>query len=116
MPRPKKCRRICAMPEGAGFRPLTGGEGPPLVMEADEYEAVRLMDYEGLTQEQCAGQMEIARTTVTGIYESARRKLARALIEGKSLIVAGGNVAVCPKENCPVRGRGCCHRAQIRGK
>ena len=49
----------------------------------DEYEAVRLIDLLGLTQEECAAQMNVARTTVQAIYDSAREKLARMLAEGR---------------------------------
>ena len=60
-------------------------------MTLDEFETIRLLDREGLTQEQCAEKMGIARTTVTAIYESARRKVADALVDGKQLLIRGGN-------------------------
>ena len=59
-------------------------------MTLDELETIRLMDHEGQTQEECARQMDVSRATVTGIYESARRKVAKCLVEGKRLIIAGG--------------------------
>lgn len=85
-------------------------------MTVDEYEAVRLMDHQGLTQAQCAQQMGIARTTVTAIYDSARRKLAKALVEGRRLVVAGGSYRVClgAEESCPGRRR-CCARRRMKG-
>lgn len=112
MPRPRKCRRVCAMPENKGFEPLGGGKDccrNRIVMSIDEYEAVRLIDWEKLTQVQCAEQMGIARSTVTGIYDSARTKLADALIHGKSLKIQGGDYTICSgeREKC---SRHCCKK------
>ena len=42
-------------------------QGEPVVMSLDEFETIRLLDREGMTQEQCAEQMGVARTTVTAI-------------------------------------------------
>ena len=79
MSRPQKCRRVCTLPRCGGFRPMEDAPWSGTVtLGVDEYEVIRLIDLEGLTQEQCAVQMEVARTTVTGIYLSARRKLAQA--------------------------------------
>lgn len=102
MPRPQKCRRVCAMPQRCRFAPEEGG-GEVLRMTVDEFEAIRLMDHMGYTQEQCAQQMGISRPTVTGIYGSARRKLAAFLVEGRRLVIEGGPVEVCP------HGGGCGH-------
>lgn len=63
----------------------------------DEFEAIRLIDLEGLQQEQAAQQMGVARTTVQAMYNTARRKLALALVEGKTLRIEGGDVAICEK-------------------
>ncbi|MDO5423342.1 MAG: DUF134 domain-containing protein [Eubacteriales bacterium] len=113
MPRPRKCRRICALPRTSGLVPT--GNFPdcmePLTLTLDEYEVIRLMDLEKRTQEQCSAQMGIARTTVTGIYESAREKLAQALVNGRALVVEGGDYRVCEHQAhcCQKRGgQGCC--------
>lgn len=71
-------------------------------MTVDEYEAIRLIDLSGLTQEECAGQMNISRTTVQGIYDEARKKLAESLVNGKILMIGGGEYQLCDG-----RGRGC---------
>lgn len=63
-----------------------------IVVHYDEFEAVRLLDYEGLMQEQAAEMMQVSRPTLTRIYESARRKIARAFVEGKMITIEGGNV------------------------
>ena len=93
MARPRKWRNVCSLPERNRFGPLgfNADEKSHIKMTVDEYEAIRLIDLEGFTQEECAGQMNVARTTVQGIYVSARKKLAEALVEGKALHIEGGS-------------------------
>ena len=91
MPRPTKCRRVCGLPEHTVFGPAGQAHTPAVTMTVDEYETIRLIDLEGLTQEECAAQMGIARATVAGIWTRARRKTADALVNGRQLVVAGGN-------------------------
>ncbi|MBR5509365.1 MAG: DUF134 domain-containing protein [Lachnospiraceae bacterium] len=102
MPRPCKRRRVCRTPSWVHFGPRDREVcGQTVVMELDEYECIRLIDLEGLTQEQCALQMDVARTTVQAIYSSARRKLADCLVKGAELKIAGGSYALCEqKRNC----------------
>ena len=121
MPRPCKRRRICAMPEAMSFGPKgcvtqVGQSGQSSQWDAldtvnmtlDEYETIRLMDLLGYTQEEAATSMDVSRTTVQAIYESARHKLAQALCESRELRIGGGNYILCEG-----RGRGCsCRRCQ----
>ncbi len=110
MPRPMKWRKVCCLPESNKFGPLDSvldAQGH-VNMTVDEYETIRLIDLEGFTQEECAKQMNIARTTVQGIYIEARRKLAESLVNGKVLIIEGGEYRLCDG-----LGNGCgrgCHR------
>ena len=67
MPRPFRCRRIGRLPEFRSFSPDDVSDVENVVMSVDEFESLRLMDVEGLTQEECAVRMNIARTTVTAI-------------------------------------------------
>ena len=109
MPRPKKCRRVCAMPRCSSFGPLEGERSEPVGMVLEEYEAIRLIDLLGCTQEECAGQMGVARSTVQQVYDRARRKLALALVEGRRLVISGGDYMLCPQaEDCA--GRDCARR------
>lgn len=102
------------MPHCKRFDPAPAADITPVAMGVDEYEAIRLIDYEGLDQSACAARMEVARTTVTRIYESARRKLAQALVEGRPLVIDGGDVQICttPRPECAGQ-RSCCHRRNI---
>jgi len=68
----------------------------------DEFEAVRLADFEGLYQEQAAERMGVSRQTFGNIIQSARKKIADALVNGKALVAEGGNVIVVSRKYaCP---------------
>ncbi len=97
MPRPCKKRRICAMPHTRHFGPKDSQKpySATVIMSMDEYECIRLIDLEAMTQEQCAAQMQVARTTVQAIYTSARKKLARCLVNEEELRIEGGDVFLC---------------------
>lgn len=98
MPRPIRCRRIERLPVYRSFSPDDTAASESVQMTVDEFEAFRLLDNEGLTQEACAARMNIARTTVTAIYDSARKKIADALVNGKRLLIAGGCCEFQPVE------------------
>lgn len=109
MSRPKKWRRVCRLPKTNTFGPLNGFfENSFVVMSVDEYETIRLIDFEGMKQEECAVSMNVARTTVQAIYEKARRKIADSLVNGKKLIIEGGEYKLCENiETHQFRGKGC---------
>ena len=107
MPRPQRRRRVCSEPEYTEFLPKGSTGYDVVILSTDEYEAIRLVDFEKKTHEQCALQMEISRTTVTEIYERARFKLADSIVNGKRLVIEGGNYRLCggTAKNCC--GRNC---------
>ena len=109
MPRPRKLRRICRMPQHTRFGPLGVSPAPaqPIAMTVDEYEAIRLIDLEALSQEQCAEQMHVARTTVQMIYTSARRKLALSLTGGLPIDIGGGEYCLCEGKSACSRCKSC---------
>ena len=96
MPRPVCRRRIGFMPGTRYFKPM----GVPMnmleeiILNLDELEAVRLADYEGLYQEQAAEKMQISRPTFGRIIESAHKKIADALVNGRALRIQGGTIEV----------------------
>jgi len=110
MPRPRKFRKVCCLPQSTQFGP----EGAPkdqcevVVMSVEEYEAIRLIDFEGLMQEECAVSMNVARTTVQRIYNDARKKLADFLVGGKRLVIEGGDFRLCD-DSREEFGCGKCH-------
>jgi len=77
------------------FAPDSAGQREDVVLTVDEYETIRLIDLEKQTHEQCARQMDISRTTVTELYETARYKIADSIIHGKRLRILGGHYRLC---------------------
>ncbi|NCC99777.1 MAG: DUF134 domain-containing protein [Bacteroidia bacterium] len=94
MPRPKQCRKIVSPPLMLGFKPfgIPRSMFEEVTLQYDEYESIRLLDYEGLLQEEAAEKMNISRPTLTRIYENARKTIAKAFVEGKMIVIEGGNV------------------------
>lgn len=78
----------------SGFKPF----GIPramieeVVLHYDEYESIRLLDYKGLLQEEASEKMNVSRPTLTRIYANARKTIAQAFVEGKMIVIEGGNV------------------------
>ncbi len=107
MPRKPHCRRIGGYPDCWVFSPEERSQSDPVVLTLDEFETVRLLDREGLTQEECAARMDVARTTVTAIYENARRKIAEALVDGRELRIRGGSYTLENQETdlIPEKGK-----------
>ncbi|MEG0778068.1 MAG: DUF134 domain-containing protein [Oscillospiraceae bacterium] len=116
MPRPVKCRKVCCLPKCSRFGPLDAPEccEKGVEMTVVEYEAIRLIDLEGFTQEECAMQMSVARTTVQGIYNDARKKLAESLVNGKTLLIRGGDYLLCEGKEDFCRCGGCCRHRCVR--
>lgn len=95
MARPRRCRRVCTEPDYLSFAPDGIPCGECVTLAVEEYEVIRLIDLEKMTHEQCAGQMDISRTTVTEIYESARGKIADCIVNGKVMEISGGSYRLC---------------------
>ncbi|MFH0878241.1 MAG: DUF134 domain-containing protein [Lentisphaerota bacterium] len=117
MPRPHCLRHIAHWPDITYFKPA----GVPLraleevVLALDELEALRLADLDGLYQEQAAERMKISRPTFARVVESARQKVADALINGKALRLEGGSVTSSSHGHSTKTPFGCCGRGHRRG-
>ena len=135
MARPRNCRRVSSMPESNYFKP----RGIPLsmleevILTVDEFEAIRLADLESLYQDQAAKKMNVSRQTFGRIIDSAHKKVAETLVQGKALKIEGGEFEMAGirkfkcyecqhlwelpygtgrPENCPSCKSGKIHRAQ----
>ena len=100
MARPYKNRCIFGQPGSVVYKPagIPARELEWVILALDEFETIRLLDYQGLDQEKVAQLMGISRPTVTRIYASARKKIAEALTESKAINIEGG-----PVENVGLR-------------
>lgn len=95
-PRPKRRRILSEPPSVSGFVPESGDYSSAsedrVILFFEEYEAIKLADYEYLTQLEASKRMHISRPTFTRIYESARKKVAKAFVENKRISIEGGHV------------------------
>jgi predicted DNA-binding protein (UPF0251 family) len=93
MARPQKNRKIINPPKMQGFKPfgIAICESENVVMQYDEYESIKLVNYQNLSQDEAADLMEVSRPTLTRMYNCALKKIAKAFVEGKCIIIEGGN-------------------------
>jgi predicted DNA-binding protein (UPF0251 family) len=95
-PRPKRLRKIDNPPIVRGFKPY-GSESKnipdePVFLLYEEYESIRLCDFEMLNQLDASAAMGVSRPTLTRIYAKARQKIAEALVKGRQIVFEGGKV------------------------
>ena len=94
MPRQRQQRRMLEPPHFEGYQPHgTSIEGkPPVILLYEEYEALKRADYYGMNHHEACRYMGISRSTFARIYENARRKIARALVETREIATSPGDV------------------------
>jgi predicted DNA-binding protein (UPF0251 family) len=122
MGRPPIRRVVQGLPDAVYYKPA----GVPLrlleevVLGLDELEALRLADAAGLDQEEVGRRMGVSRQTAGRILETARRKVAEALTQGKAIRIEGGPVhPPCAAPPCgpgPMGPGGGCGRGRGRGR
>ncbi len=93
MPRKKRNRRIQLPPviKGMSVFGVRGRKSNEVILNIEEYETIRLLDYQNMNQEEAATLMDVSRPTLTRIYEEARNKVATAFVEGRDLLFKGGD-------------------------
>lgn len=108
MPRPRRIRIIGAMPDVTYFKPV----GVPMAdleisfLTVDEFESIRLRDYEDFDQKKAAKKMKISQPTFQRLYESARKKIADAIVNGKAIRIEGGAYKMVQQPMRPRMGSG----------
>lgn len=103
MPRPLKPRTVGLKPEVPVFKPrgVPANKLKTTILTIDEFESIRLADYEGLSHEESASLMNISRPTFSRLIEKARHKISAFLIEANQLLIEGGNVEFDESRGCP---------------
>ena len=124
MARTRNNRVVLQPPRIKGFHPIGNyrQEMETTNIFLEEYESIRLLDYDALSQVEAAQIMQVSRPTLTRIYQSARKKIAKALVEGTMITIEGGHAIFseawndCPECQCRFNisgGNNCplCHRS-----
>ncbi len=109
MPRRRRLRKVVAPPGFGGYRPYGTSNGSKGYVELlyEEYESIKLADYDLMNHQEASSLMGISRATFARIYESARRKIAQALVETKEIKTVYGNARLDKSwflcDNCNAR-------------
>jgi predicted DNA-binding protein (UPF0251 family) len=108
LPRRPCCKRVASLPGVTCFKPKAAAGGrEAVVLSVEELEALRLAHLEELYQQEAAARMGVSRPTFGRVLEAAHRKVTRALVEGRTLHIAGGSFCAEAPERCarcPRRG------------
>ena len=93
MVRPRLCRRVRFNPDVTYFKPrgIPLRELEEMTLSVDELEALRLHDFENLSQEKCSKKMNISQSTFNRLVIVARKKMVEAIVKGKAIKIEGGN-------------------------
>jgi len=93
MPRRTRLRKVVAPPEFKGYKPYGTNRNSkePIELLYEEYEAIKLSDYDLMNHKEASELMGVSRATFARIYESARRKIAMAFVETKEIRTVYGN-------------------------
>jgi uncharacterized protein len=94
MPRTQRSRKVCTPPKMLGFRPygLKKCKKKSIVLNYDEFEGLKYINYDKLSQDAAAEKMGISRPTFTRLHNSALNKIAKAFVECLIIEIEGGNV------------------------
>jgi uncharacterized protein len=93
MPRPCKRRRVGNLPNSSYFKPagIPKRELEESILKVEEFEAIKLKDFLGLEQKECAEKMQVSQPTFHRLILSARKKISDAIVNAKAIKIEGGN-------------------------
>jgi len=99
-------RRVGFIPQVTYFKPagVSLAQSQEICLAIEEAEAIRCKDLEGLGHEECARRMNVSRTTFARVLNSARQKVADALLNGKAIKIGGGNFEMAARRFMCVNG------------
>lgn len=87
----RRCqRRVTGSPPAPLFVPCGAARGEPVHLFIEEFEALRLVDLEGLTQTEAATEMAISQKTLWKDLKQARAKIADAIVNGRPIEIEQG--------------------------
>ena len=109
MPRRRRLRKVVAPPKFRGYKPYgsVATEKEPIELMYEEYEAIKLADFHLMIHKDACEKMGVSRATFARIYEEARRKIAKAMVEAREIKTVYGhaelnkNWYIC--DNCQAR-------------
>jgi len=94
MPRRRRLRKVVAPPGFKSFKPQgskKSSKQPAVELFYEEYEAIKLADYDSMSQLEASKLMGVSRPTFARIYATARQKIAQALVESREIIAVFGH-------------------------
>ena len=93
MPRPRLRRRVRGRPNSSYFKPagIPVRDIEEVILNPDEFEAIRLIDFQEISQEEAANKMQISQPTLSRILKSARKKISDSIINGKAIKISSRN-------------------------
>ena len=97
--RPIKYRIVTKSPKISQFSPR-GKAGRPdeIDLKMDQFEAIRLADFEGMGQQKAAEKMKISQQTFSRILRKARKAVSDALVNGKIIRIQGGQYVITSQQ------------------
>jgi predicted DNA-binding protein (UPF0251 family) len=108
MPRPFRLRRVRFQPGITHFKPagVRLSQLNEVILTMGEFEAIRLKDFEDLDQTEAAKKMNISQPTFARLIETARKKIADAIVNGKAIRIEGGHFKMVQPRRRMGPGRG----------